>query len=56
MVGSPLLWSWIDSEGTLKPRISLRGFEHHVVHDLLLSVLALSEAVELPSFCPGSAA
>lgn len=56
MVGRPFLWSWMDCEGTLKPSMSLGGFKHRVPHDLLLLVLALSEAVELPSSCPGSAA
>lgn len=56
MMARLLLWSWMDGEGTMKPRISLRGYKHHVVPDLLLSVLAFSEVVELPSFCPGPAA
>lgn len=55
MVGRPLLWCWMDCEGTLKPRMSLRGFKHCVAHDLLLSVLALSEAaLILPWLCSWS--
>lgn len=55
MVGRPLLWCWMDCEGTLKPRMSLRGFKYRVAHDLLLSVLALSEAaLILPWLCSWS--
>lgn len=53
-------WSWGVCELTLKPRRSLRSFRPCVAHELMLSVLAVSEAVpgavELPSFCFYSAA
>lgn len=49
-LGRSLLSSWMDCEVTLKPRMSLGGFNRRVAHDLLLSVLGISEAVELSSF------